>query len=134
MVAADSGYAYTVPVQVATPFPFELAADGLAHPERSSLRLSEDGKPLGPAHSLHAEIRDDGHGRFSFWDGMLYFSTSDGSDPRSNGRSYVASDLGQLPLAVWAVVILGDVILYVLHRRWLGAFLSRRGGRARPAA
>ena len=54
----------------------------------SPLRLFEDGVELGPAHCAHDEIRARGGGRFSHWGGALYFSTSDNSDPRSNGRRY----------------------------------------------
>lgn len=57
-------------------------------PDRSSWRLLEDGRPLGPAHSLHAQIREDGAGAFSHWGDKLYFSTSDNSDPNTNGRRY----------------------------------------------
>jgi asparagine synthase (glutamine-hydrolysing) len=57
----------------------------------SSLRLYEDGAPLGPAHCAHAEIRSEGRGRFSHWGPTVYFSTSDNSDPRTNGRRYVVS-------------------------------------------
>jgi hypothetical protein len=55
---------------------------------RSSLRLFEDGIELGPAHSIHEAIVADGNSRFSHWDRLLLFSSSDGSDPRTNGRSY----------------------------------------------
>ncbi|HLY58259.1 MAG TPA: hypothetical protein VKS60_22045 [Stellaceae bacterium] len=58
----------------------------------SQLRVLENGRPLGPPHTLHEEIRQDGHGRFSHWRGMLYFSSSDGSDPRTNGRTYAIED------------------------------------------
>lgn len=54
----------------------------------SPVRLAEDGCLLGPAHCLHDEIRALGGGRFSHWDGKLWFSTSDESDPRVNGRRY----------------------------------------------
>lgn len=54
----------------------------------SPLILFEDEAPIGPAHSLHDDIRRQGGGRFSHWDGNLWFSTSDNSDPRSNGRKY----------------------------------------------
>lgn len=57
-------------------------------PYRSPLRLLEDGTELGPAHALHAAIQDAGDGRYSFWKGGVYFSTSDGSDPNTNGRVY----------------------------------------------
>jgi len=55
---------------------------------RSRLQLYEDKRPIGPPHSLHDDIRTLGGGRFSHWANHLYFSTPDGSDPRSNGRTY----------------------------------------------
>ena len=61
----------------------------------STLRIFENGKELGPAHSWHADIRSLGMGRFSHWGGSdgtqpsaLYFSASDNTDPRTNGRMY----------------------------------------------
>lgn len=57
----------------------------------SSLRLFENGVELLPAHSLHADIRSHGGGRFSHWGSALYMSSSDGSDPRTNGRVYTWS-------------------------------------------
>lgn len=56
---------------------------------RSLLLLFEDGKPLGPPRSVHADIRNEGGGRYSHWTREgLYFSASDNSDPRNNGRRY----------------------------------------------
>ncbi len=55
----------------------------------SGLLLFENGRPLGPAHALHEDIRRKGGGRYSHWTrGTLYFSTSDNTDPRTNGRVY----------------------------------------------
>lgn len=54
----------------------------------SSLRLYEDGTELGPPHSIHDDIRQKGGGRYSHWNEYIYFSTSDNSDPRTNGRTY----------------------------------------------
>lgn len=57
----------------------------------SPVMIYEDGKRLGPAHSNFADISRLGHGRFSYWTGQGFvFSTSDGSDPNSNGRRYRA--------------------------------------------
>ena len=69
----------------------ELAgiADNLERPGCSPLILLEDGVPLGPAHSPHAQIRATGWGRYSHWGENLYLSASDNSAPPSNGRSYV---------------------------------------------
>ena len=57
--------------------------------------LLEDGKPLGPAHSIHDGIRGLGCGRFSHWGPNLWFSTSDNSDPLTNGRRYSIAVLNQ---------------------------------------
>ena len=54
----------------------------------SRLRLYEDDRELGPAHSSHEHIRARGRGSYSHWGAQLYFSTSDNSDPRTNGRRY----------------------------------------------
>lgn len=62
--------------------------DSPAAPAASTLRLLEDGVPLGPRHALHAEIAERGGGRYSHWQGELRFSSSDGSDPNRNGRRY----------------------------------------------
>jgi predicted O-methyltransferase YrrM len=60
--------------------------------------VTEDGEALGPGGTLHEEIRSLGRGRFDFhpaFDPFLrlqvpsvYFSSSDNSDPRTNGRRY----------------------------------------------
>jgi|GEM_PF-903313 hypothetical protein len=88
---ADSGAAWTARLHMAPELAmFEAQSDTLEQPYRSPLRLSEDGVPLGPAHSLHALIRDQGRGRFSHWGPrqLLLFSASDNSDPNRNGRVY----------------------------------------------
>lgn len=71
---------------------------------RGHAELFEDDRPLGPAHSRLVDIEADGNGRFSFWAatsdgiarpaenglylGSVYFASSDGSDPNTNGRTY----------------------------------------------
>jgi hypothetical protein len=72
-------------------FRIEIAgADGDSHeePRRSAAQLLENGVALGPAHASHDAIRRKGKGRFSHWGDALYFSTSDNSDPNTNGRRY----------------------------------------------
>jgi 2-polyprenyl-3-methyl-5-hydroxy-6-metoxy-1,4-benzoquinol methylase len=54
----------------------------------SPLRLLEDGVALGAGHAVHQRIRDSGSGLYSFWKKGLWFSTSDGSDPNTNRRTY----------------------------------------------
>ncbi len=67
-------------------FPFVSPQDTPSAPMASRLRLFESGRALGPAHDLHATIRQSGGGAFSHWNGALLFSTSDNSDPATNGR------------------------------------------------
>ena len=59
----------------------------------SRLVVFEDGRPLGPGHASHADIRALGYGRYSHWGGEVYFSTSDNSDPRQNGRRYTVEEM-----------------------------------------
>src|SRR5262249_24764038 len=51
--------------------------------------LFENEVPLARGHQAHKSIREHGCGRYSHWNGQLYFSSSDNSDPRRNGRSYM---------------------------------------------
>jgi len=51
--------------------------------------LCEDNRPLHPGHCAHYQIRQFGKGAYSHWCKGVYFSTSDNSDPRMNGRKYV---------------------------------------------
>src|SRR5712692_8565355 len=74
--------------QVGLPAVYEPSTDNDTQPRHSPLILLEDGKSLGDGHDLHRLILDEGAGRYSFWKGNLYFSTSDNSDPNSNGRAY----------------------------------------------
>jgi hypothetical protein len=61
--------------------------DSLDQPQRSSLRLFENGCEVGPAHSTHDEIRKLGGGRYSHWGNQLYLSAAD-SDRRPDQCSY----------------------------------------------
>ena len=83
---SDGGFAWMVRTD------FGTRADSATRPTRSRLQIYENGKALGPAHSIHADIRAKGLGRFSHWNSgsgvTLRFSSSDNSDPRTNGRIY----------------------------------------------
>jgi pectate lyase len=80
-IRKDEGYAYKVS-------PISVSGDSNSQPTASTLKVYENGVALGPAHSVHSDIRDLGKGRFSHWETGLYFSTSDNSNPLTNGRKY----------------------------------------------
>lgn len=67
---------------------YEGSSDNVKDNVGSKLVLYEDGKRLGPAHSIHDDIRQKGQGRFSHWGKYVYFSASDNSDPNTNGKKY----------------------------------------------
>ena len=78
---SDGGYAYKISEKVAD-------GDNSEAPQKSILKFYENGVELGAAHSVHNDIRKQGKGRFSHWGSTIIFSTSDNSDPRTNGRVY----------------------------------------------
>ncbi|MGI0034311.1 MAG: hypothetical protein ACRD98_00385 [Nitrososphaera sp.] len=85
---SDGGFAYKIVKSFGTP------PDNTNFLTQSTLRLFEQSLELGPAHSVHADIRNLGQGRFSHWSSTtgtgeaLRFAASDNTDPRTNGRSY----------------------------------------------
>ena len=78
----EEGYCYIYPFRT-------MAAKMFSYlPVYNHLILYEDGNPLPLGNALHEEIRRAGKGRYSMWYEQIYFSTSDNSDPRTNGRTY----------------------------------------------
>jgi hypothetical protein len=65
-----------------------MEGDSSEHPERSIYILYENDTPLKPGHWAHDFIRQYGKGAYSHWGKALYFSTSDNSNPITNGRVY----------------------------------------------
>ena len=89
---SDGGYAYKV-------YGLPGTGDSESNKSLSMLRIFENGKELGPGHSSHSEIRSIGRGRFSHWLSNLYFSSSDNTDPKTNGRTYTYTLEGERPAA-----------------------------------
>ena len=63
--------------------------------------LCEDNHRLGPAECLHDDIRKQGAGRYHIGATSVYFSTSDGTDARRNGRTYSLRRKAQTVPATW---------------------------------
>jgi len=81
-------------------------------------QVLEDGVPLAFSDSPHADIADKGAGRYSLWGGYLKFSTSDNSDPRTNGRKYEL--YWPVPVTVNAVFVSIIYILAILITALIG--------------
>lgn len=112
----EEGQRYRAPLPISRVLAAVVAYDSMLDFGASRASLKEDGVDIGRAHSDHAGIARDGGGRFSHWGHPLgqrvFFSSSDGSDPRSNGRVY-ALELQVLP-PVWLLVLAGALLV------WLG--------------
>ena len=82
----NGGFAFHAHVDVFEPLEEKNDAD-----QHSPVVLYEDGKPLGPSHSMIADITSKGGGRYTHAKGTGFiFSSSDNTDPRKNGRRYTA--------------------------------------------
>lgn len=102
---------------------------------RSAIALFEDDRPLEPRAAPHASIRDEGRGAWSHWTRWIIFSSSDGSDPRSNGRRYSVVGL-TAPVRIGSVLVtlvaLGMMIRSL--RRLLRGPRADGTGEERPSA
>ena len=99
---------------------------------RSDLTLFEDDRPLGPSHSVDPVIGDTGAGAFAYHcldSGAvrgLAFSTSDNSDPRTNGRHYLVRFSLKLapPLLAGSLCLVALLAMVGLPGRWLSWWLG----------
>ncbi|MEM7356163.1 MAG: hypothetical protein AAF657_35435, partial [Acidobacteriota bacterium] len=67
---------------------WRVRSDDKLTPRQAESVLYENSEPIGPAHSGHGTIASIGMGHYSHWNDQLVLSSSDNSDPRSNGRRY----------------------------------------------
>src|SRR5581483_4098392 len=96
----------------------------------STLEVLEDGRALGPAHVFAEGVALWGRGRYRHDARVVLFSSSDGSDPRTNGRRYeLRWSWSPGPLLLAALVI-GATVLNARRAARALAWLER----APPAA
>lgn len=130
----DNGYSSVVPL----PPLFIDNPDRLGDAARSDLRLFEDDRELGPAHSLHDSIRSKGGGLFSHWGDshfgdQVVFSSSDGTDPKVNGHTYrvrfrIHPTLnGELLALLGVPSLMASAAILLAGAKWLFPRLARKG-------
>ena len=94
----------------------------LNHSHPPVAQLLENGVPLpGHGDDPFQDVRSEGLGRYSFWDQGVYFSTSDNSDPLTNGRQYeilapVLID-SSVSRVFYLLALLATLAFAVRHRR-----------------
>jgi hypothetical protein len=110
-----------------------VSPTGVEWPEQTfaAPRVFEDGRRLGPGNSRLWDIRSLGMGRYRFVGRSLYFSSSDGTDPRLNGRRYRFEAPWPVSrnMAVLVYLLLGGIAFAAL-RHWLAASLLYLTARA----
>lgn len=114
-IVHDQGCAYVTKIAkgpLAWPL-FEYIGDS-NYSIASRLQLFENGKPLSNPHALHADIRSPGNSAYSHWHSSLWFSASDCSDPRTNGKRYEFS----VP-ATPSVLSYGLLVILWIYFAWL---------------
>ena len=116
-------FAWVIPAPRLSPFA-TVRSDEAEVGNRSELRLSEDGKPLGPPHSFHQLISDLGAGLYSHWGELVVFSSSDNTDPRTNGRVYQAR--ARIAPAGWLTLAGAGILAGALWLGWLHLLRTRR--------
>ncbi len=109
-VKHENGCAYTIQLdQRPDSWPItRFETDSVSATTASLLMLLEDGRPAGQPHALHENIRSQAAGNYSHWGDNLYFSATDCSDPRTNGRAYEVTMSGSLSVwvkYVWLIAV-----------------------------
>ncbi len=87
-MSPDGGHAFVVSPDFAPRWPYAVPSHPAFALAPGDVRLLEDGRPIGALDPAHADIRERGGGLHNMWEGALWFSPSDDSDPRTNGRDY----------------------------------------------
>jgi hypothetical protein len=79
------------------------------------VNLYEDSILLAPQHEGQSMINQYGKGSYILKDNFLFFSTSDNSDPRTNGREYILKWPARMPLR-YNIIAYGTFLLsLVMH-------------------
>lgn len=84
-----SGDEFYVPLpKINPPGIFRLGAESKEGFAGGGIAIYENGTPLALANQRGQDIANKGHGRFGFHNMWALFSSTDGSDPSTNGRAY----------------------------------------------
>lgn len=121
---ADTGKRFAVPLDTTWMSRYQVA-------ETPAIIL-ENGVPLACGNMPPEAIAEFGAGRYNLADGFAYFSASDNSDPRTNGRTYTLrwpAPPPLLPVNVWVVAatllaIVGALVLAWTFRTRLAQSLA----------
>lgn len=108
-VQEETGYAYRSPLHDVDGQILETQFGAWDRRTRQGVALLENGREMGFHASSLRQIREVGHGASLQWGPTFFFSTSDNSDPKNNGRTYAIV----FPLVIkrWVVGVLAAMTL-----------------------
>ncbi|HTX66952.1 MAG TPA: hypothetical protein VMD31_14365 [Opitutaceae bacterium] len=89
VIRADQMQPLSAAPSFAYVFAFDQSEGNRPYSPRSRTELYEAGRRLNQKTQLEDEVRQAGGGRWSHEPGRIVFSSTDNSDPRRNGRTYV---------------------------------------------
>ncbi|MBN8436974.1 MAG: hypothetical protein J0L95_02860 [Candidatus Accumulibacter sp.] len=92
-----------------------FVSDSESTPQASRLILLQDSLPFGQPHAMHDDIRNKGNGKYSYWEGTLYFSLPNCADPRESESIYTVS----IPASLTKLAKLSWFIAAVLFGYWI---------------
>jgi hypothetical protein len=109
-----------------------LGIDWMSHYDLglSPAVVYENHIPLKWANSQHQTIREVGNGHYSVWEGHLYFSSSDNTDPRINGRVYELEWPRPIPLHLQRLSYLTGILGIALI--FLGKYFTQKNLWGKP--
>ncbi len=128
------GYAYRVHVKRRLDWPWQPISDHQYSPRGSGLVLFENADLLGRAHTAYEQVSSVGGGDYTHWVAALFFSSSDHTDPRTNGRRYhgtltaaVSPRLLQRTIQIGVMLIVTALLIITWLQRKSLVRLTRRG-------
>jgi hypothetical protein len=131
-IRAERGHAFIAPVTPRVPRLYSVRGSDVGARKSGPMTFAENGIALGPDDASHDSIRNSGMGAYSHWVNSLYFSSSDGSDPRTNGRGYTYRVRAGLKPSLAGMGI-GAAVLGLLCLAWSGRLREPRDRHAHDA-
>ena len=125
--AASDSRALLLPVSNNQAFKccLEARSDNGGRPLQSDLRLWINNQEMGPAHSLHANIRRGETTEFSHWGGYVLFSLPRGVQNTSAAQAKIAYSLRPIGSTSIILVSASTLLGLFLYRRTLPPLLQR---------
>lgn len=110
----EGGDAFTFTPDFSTHWPYAIPSRPVSTLRSDDVKVFENGRFIGALTPSHDAIRQSGSGKYNVWNGVLWFSSSDNTDPRTNGRIYGIRVKARLAASAEAALIASSACLAIL--------------------